>query len=184
MKKMIVLAICLFAMPICVHGQEDYSKYSGYVDLGELTEMNAPETSVEVYLKKPLLKLLAAANTDDQDLQELLKGLAMVRVEVYEISGEQVNNFEKLIKKISKKLDNKNWDRLVKAKDAGEHVEIFIKMTEEKVEGLLVMALENDEASFVNVVGDLNLEMMGKLGASFDIPNLDKISTQKEEKKE
>ena len=42
------------------------------------------------------------------------------------------------------------------------------------------MAIDGSgEAVFVNIVGDINLETIGKLGAKFDIPALDQINGKK-----
>jgi len=43
------------------------------------------------------------------------------------------------------------------------------------------MALEPSESVFVNIVGELDLELLGELGAKFDIPNLDDIDLKDEE---
>ena len=45
--------------------------------------------------------------------------------------------------------------------------------------GLVVMTLDkHDQAVFVNIVGTIDLKKIGKLGAKFDIPSLDKIDKE------
>ena len=49
-------------------------------------------------------------------------------------------------------------------------------MDEETIEGLVVTQVEKGgEAVFVNIVGDINLETISKLGSKFDIPGIDEL---------
>jgi hypothetical protein len=51
--------------------------------------------------------------------------------------------------------------------------------------GLVVLALDKPgEAAFVNIVGDINLETIGKLTNRFNIPALDKVDERDEHKKD
>jgi len=79
---------------------------------------------------------------------------------------------------ISKKLVSKNWDRIVHVKSGDEYTNVFIKSStsDNNIYGLTVTTYQKDgEASFVNIVGKINLESISRLGAKFDIPSLDKI---------
>ena len=157
-----------------------------FVDLQQLTGFKKADRSVEIYLKKPLLSLVAALNSEDPSLQQLISNLALIRVEQFEIGPDQSGEIKTIIDKVAKKLEKQKWDKLVRAVDNGEHVEIFIKSEDTKITGLLVMALENNnEASFINIVGELDLSLLGKLGAKFNIPTLEMASqsttTQNEE---
>ena len=47
---------------------------------------------------------------------------------------------------------------------------------EELIEGLVVTQVQkNGEAVFVNIVGDINLETISRLGSKFDIPGIDDL---------
>jgi hypothetical protein len=37
---------------------------------------------------------------------------------------------------------------------------------------------ENREVTFINIVGEIDLALLGKLGAKFNIPNLDTITPE------
>ena len=85
------------------------------------------------------------------------------------------------VKKVSKKLTGNKWEKVVRAIDKGEHVEIFIKPEDTKIAGLLVMGMEkNREVTFINIVGEIDLALLGKLGAKFNIPNLDQVIPEAE----
>ena len=50
-----------------------------------------------------------------------------------------------------------------------EQVRIFMKFNKSNVEGITVMALEQDEAVFVNVIGNIKPDELGKVMENFDI---------------
>ncbi len=58
---------------------------------------------------------------------------------------------------------------------------VYLKPTSDGFSGLTVLTMDNNEAVFVNIVGNINLEAISKLGERFDIPELDYI--KKSEKK-
>ncbi|MBN2381911.1 DUF4252 domain-containing protein [bacterium] len=183
-KISFAIVISVFLGSLGYAQEEDYSKYAGFVDLPQLTGFKKADRSVEVYLKKPLLSLVAALNAEDPTLQQLIENLALIRVEQFEIEPDQGAKVQKTIDEVAQKLEKQKWDKLVKAVDGGEHVEIFIKSDNAKIAGLLVMALEDGEASFINIVGELDLSLLGKLGAQFDIPGLEKASAAKNDQQD
>ena len=181
MKRFLTISLLVLMISIPVFSEDDVTRHPGYVDFNGLTGITESDTSVEIYLSKPLLKLLAAVNSDDQELKELLEKLVMIRVEIFEVNDQESGTFDKFIGDVSKKILKQKWDRLIKAREKDEHVEIFVHMDDDAINGLLIMALEKEEAVFVNIIGELDLEMMGKLGASFDIPALSDIPSGSEE---
>ncbi len=50
-----------------------------------------------------------------------------------------------------------------------EQVRIFMKINEDRIDGITVMAVEENEAVFVNVIGDINPAQLGKVMENFDI---------------
>jgi hypothetical protein len=180
-KVLIILAVSILLLipvdSVWSQDEEDYSIYPGYVDLSGLDGFKKSDKSVEIYLRKPLLSLVAALDdTQDQQLQQLIGNLVLIRVEQFEVTAKDQADLTGLIERTSKNLGKKKWDKLVRAVDKEEHVEIFIKMDKGTINGLLVMAFESgNEASFINIVGKLDLKLLGKLGAKFNLPGLDKV---------
>jgi hypothetical protein len=173
-------------LPVFVFAQADYSKYPGYVDLSDIEEFKDSEATVEVFITKPLLSLVAAATSSSEDpsFSNLLKNLALIRVETFKVQEKETEKVKKIIQKVSKKLTKEKWSRIVRVKEKDELVEIYIKPDREKVAGLLVMSLDPDnEAAFVNIVGTIDMDQLGKLSRKFDIPQLDSLGTKKHGKK-
>ncbi len=182
MKRYSIMWLFFCVVPISIFAQEDYSKYSGYVDLSAIDEFKESEETVEVFITKPLLSLVAAATSSENDpsLSNLLKDLALIRVEKFNVTAKEEDQVKNVIQKVSKKLIKENWSRIVRVKDTNERVEIFIKPDGKKVAGLLVMALDSDkEAVFVNIVGTIDMDQLGKLSKKFDIPELDSLKVEK-----
>lgn len=182
MKKYFFGLIFVLFFPALIFGEADYSQYPGYFDFGDMTGFKEAEKSVEVYISEPLLSLVAALNQEDPDLNELISKLVLIRVEQFSIEPEKREDIDNTIETFSKQLRKRKWDKMVSVKDHDERIEIFLKTDGEKISGLLVMALEgNGEAAFINIVGELDLKLLGKLGAKFNIPALKTIPVASQE---
>jgi len=176
MKKA-TAAIVIFVLslvPIHALGEEeDYSRMAGYVDLSSLEGFKRGDKSVEVYIRKPLLSLVSAMSSEeDPALSNLIGNLALIRVEVFEVDPGEVNQIEQLIGRISKKMSSEKWEKLVRARDREERVEIFLRSDNDTISGLMIVAMDGLEASFINIVGEIDLNLLGKLGAKFNLPAL------------
>ena len=181
MRKIVVIFI-LLAMPCAVFSQEeDYKKYPGYVDLSDIEQFKESESTVEVFITKPLLSLVAAASSeDDPPLYKLLKGLALIRVEDFSVAANDLKDIKKIMEKVADKLTSDKWSKIVRVREPAEQTEIFIKNEGDQVAGILIMSLElNKEATFVNIVGNIDMEALGKLSKKFQIPKLDSLTTKK-----
>ncbi len=184
MRKLTIIYI-LALIPLFASAQEqDYRKYPGYVDLSDIEQFKESESTLEVFITKPLLSLVAAASSEeDPALYKLLKNLALIRVEQFSVKGKGHGEVKKVINRVADKLVKDNWTRTVRVKETEEQVEIFLKNEGENVAGLLMMSLEHDrEATFINIVGNIDMDSLGKLSRKFHIPNLDSLSTKEEKK--
>jgi hypothetical protein len=110
----------------------------------------------------------------------MLNGLQLVKVNVFEVSDKNEDDLRNKIDELDKKLVSQKWDRIVRTKGGEEAINVYIKTSGKKnIEGLVVTTLDKSgEAAFVNIVGTIDLKKIGKLGAKFDIPSLDKIDKE------
>ncbi len=180
-----ILAILLVTGVSIFAQDEDYSKYPGYVDFGDLSVFENGEEVTEVLIDHNLLKMVAkftkGRDEDSQELSNLLNGLQLIRVNTFEVSPSNKSELIAKVKKIEKDLKKQNWQRMVKAKSKDEITNIFLKTDEntDQIIGLAIMSIDSDgEASFVNIVGNIDMETIGKLSNKFDIPGLDTLNNK------
>ncbi len=182
MKRMVhiamILAIAVLALaPTTVSGADkDYSKLPGYVDFDAMGIFKDVESSVEVFLKGSLLALVREAVKDeDPDLSEMLANIQYVRVQVFPLDDVDSDQVTTKTNQIAKELEKKGWEIAVRVRDDDEHVYVYLLPGKnDNLEGLVVMVVEeDDEATFVNIVGDIDPATIGRLGRSFDIDAID-----------
>ncbi len=176
---MCVLSLSLLgSVTLAQEPVEAYKAHPGYVDFGSFEKFqNSPKT-VEVSIKGPLLKFVSkAVAMDDPEFSKLLDGLLLIQVNVFGVNDEQALDVAGIIKSTSETLATKQWERMVRVQDENQHVEVYTQFGENgSFTGLTVMALdEEDNAVFVNIVGTLDPEQLGKLSAKFNIPKLDEL---------
>jgi hypothetical protein len=181
MKYVKFLFIFITLFTFSVFAQNDYSKEAGYFDFGDLSIFEKGDGVTEVFLESNILKLVSTITEDEEpELSAMLNGLQLVKVNVFEVSDKNENELRNKIDDLDKKLVYQKWDRIVRSKGGEEAINVYIKTGNKKnIDGLVVTSLDKSgEAVFVNIVGSIDLKKIGKLGAKFDIPSLNKIDKQ------
>jgi hypothetical protein len=187
MKKMMLLFVAFSLIGSAVFAQtaEPYKDHPGYVDFGSFEQFQDAARTVEVSIKGPLLQFVSkVAAHEDPELSELLSKLLLIQVNVFSIEDNQFEDVNTIIQNTSQSLATKQWERMVRVQQNGEHVEVYMQFADTgALTGLVVMAIGDNEdttandpqAVFVNIVGTLDPEKLGKLSARFNIPELDKL---------
>ncbi|MEM1402635.1 MAG: DUF4252 domain-containing protein [Pseudomonadota bacterium] len=156
------LAIALIMMAtVAVAGDESHDGKPGYVDFGELSDAYG-EPRVMVNLDGTLLKLVSAMEHSDPMSEEALKNLESVRVHVYNTGGD-LDAAEAQMSEVKESLKGMNWEQIVRARDYEEKVDVYVKSGDDSIQGILVMAVDGEEAVFVNVLGDINPEEIASI---------------------
>ena len=175
-------ALLLFATavgPTSAWASPSLEKQPGYIDFSSLDLFDGPEpeTAIEVYLKDPLLKLVAAATRfEDQELADMLEALYLIRVNVYHKAEDQDTsyNYENIAARLSA-LTLPDWERVVQVREPDQRVQFYVRTEDETIVGLLVLVGNPDEFVCINIVGPLDLAQVGRIGRKFDIEPLDSI---------
>lgn len=176
--KVIILGAMLALLLVATAGwaQGNLEKHPGYVDFKTLEIAGDQEPTAEVNIKGSLLRLLTSSKTtDDPQLTSVLQRLVAIRVETYELDSLSTEGYVKTADRISKLLEARGWETIVSARERGERAKIAVRTEGDKIVGLFVMAIERDEAAFVNIVGEINPDEIGKLGKDLDIAPLDSV---------
>jgi len=158
--------------------KKDYSNEPGYVNFGSFEDFQKGDEVAEIMIEEHLLKMVAKlAGNEDAEMSSLLGGLKLVKVNTFEVNDNNKSRLISKIKNIDAELMDKNWDRIVRVKKKTEIANIYIKTAgDNKIEGLVVTTLGDDnEAAFVNIVGNIDLDSIGRLSEKFNIPELGKL---------
>lgn len=168
----------LFAAASLSAQETDYSVYPGYANFGDLSALEDGEMVTEILIEEKLLRMVAKFTKDDVELSDLIGGLKLIKVNTFEVTPSNSDELMNRAQKIDKDLMNRNWDRIVKTKSRGEVANVYIKTAgDDEFVGITVVSIdEGGEAAFVNIVGSINMDTLGKLGDKFDIPGLDNVN--------
>lgn len=191
MKKLIVFAAVILILTANINAQKkDYSREKGYVDFSSLMGFNEEDMNTEVHLDEGLLKMASDVADDNAEVSDVLGGIKLVKVNGYNISGNDLAGVKKKMSALEDKLTGSGWERIVMTRQKKDWAYVMIKKSGNRVEGLVVCALdissdpaEENELVLVNIVGELDMEKIGKLSGSLDIPELDKLKSKREDKK-
>ena len=147
----------------------------GYVDFGKF-EPTVGEQFVEVDINASLLRLAATfARSQEPEIANLLNSLERVRVNVFGIKNDQRADTLTRINGLRDKLVADGWNRIVTVREgAGDDVAVFVKENGvDAIHGVVVTVMGRDgETVLVNVVGDVELEQLAKLGDSLNLKPL------------
>jgi hypothetical protein len=193
MKKIALMigSLCLLATIAFAQQPEAYKQHPGYVDFGSFEKFQNAARVVDVSIKGPILKFVSkAAMKNDPELSKLLDNLLLIQVNVFSVQDNEQADVNAIIDNVSNTLAAKQWEQMVRVQENGEHVEVYIQFGEgDALTGLAVMALSEDkeadkpplpgqskQAVFVNIVGTIDPEQLGKLSAKFNIPKIDAIN--------
>jgi hypothetical protein len=148
--------------------QEDALKdLPGYVDFGELQGVYG-EPKVMINLGGSILKFVGGMTKDDPETAALLSQLKGVRINVYSTGGKPDAALQK-ISQVKSLLQGGSWEPIVQVNEEGEQAQIFIKFSGDVMEGLTVMAVDEEEAVFINIIGQLDPAQLGRVMENFDI---------------
>jgi hypothetical protein len=196
MKKIAgILLIFLMLIASNTYPQEktDYSKYAGYVDFGNISKYMTGDNVKEVNLDANLLNMLSKMGGEkDTSFKSVVSGLKLIRVNSFGVNAANENQIKDLIASVDKSLMSKNWQRIVKVKENGEYTNVYVLPSSdyENFLGLCVTSIDSKkknnkeaaEATFVNIVGNINMSQLGKLGDKFNFPAMNKMMKEKKEK--
>ena len=173
-----LVVLALVAPGAAAAPKDDYKKMPGYVDFDRMNVFGDLESTVEVFLKGPLLSMaVEAVRHDDPDVAEMLAGLKLVRVHVFDLDGDLGRDLIEKSDKLSKQLEKKGWEMAVRVREEDQHVHIYmLPGKNNNIDGLVVMVVDDDdEAVFVNIVGTIDPAQIGRLGHGLHIDALDDV---------
>ena len=158
-----------------------------------LTSMNAQVDAIDrffeqyqddenftmVYVSPKMFQLVAKVASEelDEDLNDVVKNLKGLKVLKTEVNAQAV------YAEANKKIDTKDYELLLTARDKGQNINFFTKTTgsNDVVEELLLLVGGEKEFVLLSFVGTLDLEKIAKLAKKMDIDGAEHL--EKLEKK-
>jgi hypothetical protein len=168
MNKFVIGLFCtLLALPAMA--QEDELKgLAGYVDFGDLSATYG-EPKITINLGGTMLNFVSMmSSSESPETSEMISKLKGIRVQIYaldENTGAALDQFSET----KSSLKSSGWEPIVQVNEDDEQVLVYMKMANGNMEGMTVMVVDEEEAVFVNVIGQLNPAELAQVMDKFDV---------------
>jgi hypothetical protein len=161
-------------------GQERVSAHPGFVNFDTVSGWFAQEPKLLVNVQGSLLRMVVSATRqEDPELASMLSRLQAVQVRGYSL-GTGRPGVERNISDFARQLESRGWEAVVRVREPDQRVDMFIQTRNDNIMGLMVMVVEHDsdEAIFVNIVGEVDPDQIGRIGKQFNVRQLEGVSIQ------
>ena len=168
MNKFVVGLFCaLLALPAMA--QEDELKdLAGYVDFGDLSATYG-EPKITINLGGTMLNFVGMmSSSESPETSEMISKLKGIRVQIYTLD-ENIDAARDQFGKTKSSLKSSGCEPIVQVNEDDEQVLVYMKTNEGNMEGMTVMVVDEEEAVFVNIIGQLNPAELGRVMESFDV---------------
>ncbi len=171
----LLLVGCLIALTGC--GLTASKRSEGYADLGAL-RVPGLRTTANLSVGRVPLRLAARFAMDTPEGQQLFRGLHGVRVRVYELDERSRSAFNRGAEQLLQQLENQGWEPAIVVRDAGELVQVLVKLEEEILQGMTIVVREKEEATVVNLMGELKPDDLFASAEFFDTDILQSLGDE------
>jgi hypothetical protein len=155
-----------------LHAQS-IEEHPGYFPLEELQFLSPEDLSVEINLRGAMLRLIAkVTGDDDPEFAGIMNDLEAIRVQIAPVDRLQAEDIRKGLDTGVAMLENRGWYRMVLTRDEGEEVHIYGRERDGDLQGLTVLAMEDDEVIVLNLVGSIDPDQLGNLMTGLDLPEV------------
>ena len=156
MRILLTLALsALLCQPLWAQGG------TGQVDFNSLTSIYG-EPRVMINLGGPLMKIISAAAAEDPQAAAILQDLDGIKVNIYNTDGNTDPALDQL-KQAKAALEAAQWQPIVQVKEQGENVQMFAQVEGDMMQGMAIMVVNEEEAVFINILGQINPAEVGKV---------------------
>ncbi len=174
-KQMVVGVVALMLVTPAWAADNSLRDHPGYVDFSSLTSQASSEPTVEISLRAPILAMMTnLIRNEDEMAADFVSKLLRVSVNVFESDAVDVSEIADSMSEIAESLDDQGWERVVRVRENGEHVDIYMRLSNdgELIHGITIMVAEPGDTVMVNIVGEISGNDIAALGRRFDIDEL------------
>ncbi len=175
LHRALLLGALLGLMIGPARAQDALTDNPGYVNPNTIESWFEARPNIEINLQGALLRMVAqAADDSEPELSGLLSRIEGIYVRGYTdstITARRDRSGE--ISRLTDRLQGEGWETVVRIRDEGDDVNVSLRMTDEAIAGLLVMVNDAEgEHIFINIVGDIRPEELGRIGRGLNIDPL------------
>lgn len=166
-KFMIGLFCTLLSLP-AIAQEDELKDLPGYVDFGDLSSLYG-EPRIIINLGGTMLNFVSMmSSAESPETADLISKLKGIRVMIY-ATDENTDVARDQFVTVKDKLKSSGWEPIVQINEDDEQVLVYMKMKDGNMEGITVMVVDEEEAVFVNVIGQLNPAELGKVMKTLDV---------------
>jgi hypothetical protein len=177
-RSFAIVVVSLWMAAAGASAQQAVEQSAGYFPLEDLALFAEGGVEVDVDIQGPMIQMMAAA-AEEQEPQfgELASQLQRVRVRVGQLRGDDQSGVAAEFDRAIGQLEAAGWQPMVRVDDGDELVRVFVKQSSDRIYGLAVIVNDgNEQGVLVNIVGDLDPELVGRMIGSMDeLPDLDEL---------
>ena len=154
-RALLSLALASFALTACMSFSDRPLRPMRNSIQEQMPEIRL-EKEMAVVMRRGMFDFLDLISKEDADLSEI----EHLQVAVYEVipKGSESSFSDEIFQRSLQEKDSSlQWERIVKVRDEGEQVWVFVGMNldEETLEAVSVFVVERDELVLMNMGGDL-----------------------------
>jgi hypothetical protein len=171
MRKILPPLILLLALAALSQAQD----FKVPPDVEKLSA-RAKET-VEVTMDGSMLrwasKFLSAEDPGEAECARLVANLKAIYVRSYEFDKDGAYT-EAEVESLRAQMNRPEWSKVVGVRSTkdGDNVDIYFRLENDKIAGMVIIDAEPRELTFVHIVGPIQVDELADLGGEFGIPRL------------
>ncbi len=167
----LILISALAALP--AQGQSNLEREEGFVDFKPIEDLFPDLPRLEVNVKGSLLRLVVEASRhEDPGLAEVLSRLRAVQVRTYDLPSDHKSPILERTDNLVRRLSRSGWETVVRVRETHDHVDLYLRESGDLISGLMLVVIENKQATFVNIVGNIDPAEIALIGRQFNIDPL------------
>lgn len=171
MRRQLLLLV-VFSIPALAWGQTDRAlrDQPGFLDLATIDGWFNREAKIEVNVSGALLGLIQGATQNEEpELSSMLGRLKGLYVRGYSVEPGEVRSIADRTGALARSLSSRGWETVVRVREDDERIDVYLRTVQDRIAGLVVMVVGEDETMFVNIVGEIDPSELGRLGSRFNL---------------
>ena len=147
----------------------------GYLDLDRFVSENSANVKTEVFLQSNILQMAARlVRQAEPEFAKMLESIALIRVVDLDFGSTDVGSIDNRSSDLLNSMRDGSWQTLVRMRNGDERTEICMQSRHpDRIDALAIVSGRGSRLSVVNIVGEIDLEQIVRLGEQFNIESLE-----------